>query len=129
MKYNKFKIGIIKTIVLLVLSVILFLLVPIIINYYFVAKKSLSFGILIHYGNYVFTIFLLLSAITIWCVKNIKMRVISLVVLSLMYLWYWFPSIKIYPFRVSLIVLISLIIALFFIYSISKIKNSCSLEK
>ena len=74
------------------------------LNSYFPARRDIAFGIAVYYNKFVFSIVLVLSAF-IWLIvgnKAIRMLFLSLIFLIYFMFW-WYPSILVYPYRISLL--------------------------
>ena len=88
----------------IILYIVLQELVLSFLNSYFPARRDIAFGIAVYYNKFVFSIVLVLSAF-IWLIvgnKAIRMLFLSLIFLIYFIFW-WYPSISVYPYRISLL--------------------------
>ena len=88
----------------IILYIVLQELVLSFLNSYFPARRDIAFGIAVYYNKFVFSIVLVLSAF-IWLMvgnKAIRMLFLTLIFLIYFMLW-WYPSISVYPYRISLL--------------------------
>jgi len=102
----------------IILYIVLQELVLSFLNSYFPAKRDIAFGIAVYYNKFVFSIVLVLSAF-IWLIvgnKAIRMLFLSLIFLIYFIFW-WYPSISVYPYRISLLLGCSM----FFLYWFSSV--------
>lgn len=115
---------IIKSSFLLFISIIVFnLLLKIIfflLDKYYSLNNNTSFSIGVYYGKMFFSILIILSTST-WFLKNRNLRYILIILMFLIYLYYWITSIKIHPYRISLILIISLFVYFFMHYLMKKL--------
>ena len=88
----------------IILYIVLQELVLSFLNSYFSVRRDIAFGIAVYYNKFVFSIVLVLSAF-IWLMvgnKAIRMLFLSLIFLIYFMFW-WYPSILVYPYRISLL--------------------------
>ncbi len=103
MKNSKVRLCILSVFAI-ILYIVLQELVLSFLNSYFPAKRDIAFGIAVYYNKFVFSIVLVLSAF-IWLIvgnKAIRMLFLSLIFLIYLIFW-WYPSILVYPYRISLL--------------------------
>lgn len=124
-------IKIVKASFLLFISIIIFnLLLKIIffvLNKYYSLNNNASLSIGVYYGKIFFSILIILSTST-WFLKSRKLRCILIILMFLIYLYYWFTSIKIHPYRISLILIISLFVYFFMHYFMKKLVDKICVE-
>lgn len=122
---------IIKSSFLLFISIIIFnLLLEIIFFHlykYYSLNNNTSFSIGVYYGKMFFSILIILSTST-WFLKNRNLRYILIILMFLIYLYYWITSIKIHPYRISLILIISLFVYFFMHYLMKKLVDYICVE-
>ena len=110
----------------IILYIVLQELVLSFLNSYFPARRDIAFGIAVYYNKFVFNIVLVLSAF-IWLMignKAIRMLFLSLIFLIYFIFW-WYPSILVSPYRISLLLGCSMFFYIgFHLYIWYSLKNS-----
>ena len=87
----------------MILYIILQELVLSFLNSYFPARRDIAFGIAVYYNKFVFSIVLVLSAFIWLMIGNKAIRTLFLSLIFLIYFMFWYPSILVYPYRISLL--------------------------
>lgn len=77
------------------------------INEYLPTKKSISLGIALYYGKILFSIIIIVSIYT-WLINSKIIRFLLIFILFIVYLFYWYSSLFIYPYRILLLLAFSL---------------------
>jgi len=102
----------------IILYIVLQELVLSFLNSYFPARRDIAFGIAVYYNKFVFSIVLVLSAFIWLMVRNKAIRMLFLSLIFLIYfMFWWYPSILVYPYRISLLLGCSM----FFLYWFSSV--------
>jgi hypothetical protein len=74
---------------------------------YLPTKKSISLGIALYYGKILFSIIIIASIYT-WLINSKIIRFLLIFILFIVYLFYWYSSLFIYPYRILLLIAFSL---------------------
>lgn len=98
---------------LLILSVLIIILyyITLELTWYFLnefspTKNSVFLGIALFYGKILFSIITIISTFT-WLIKMKTIRLLLIFTLFIVYLFNWYSSLFIYPYRISLLIMIS----------------------
>lgn len=78
------------------------------LNEFSPTKNSLFLGIALYYGKILFSIITIISAFT-WLIKIRIIRLFIIFTLFVVYLFNWYSSFFIYPYRISLLIIVSAI--------------------
>lgn len=72
-------------------------------------KSDISWGISIYYSKYIYFMIVILSFLS-WKLKNRKWSYITILIMFFVFCFYWKDSFYVYPNRVLVLLLISLVI-------------------
>lgn len=77
------------------------------IKKYFPIKRNVALGVGVYYSKFIFSIVTFIS-VCVWIIDNKKIRLLLIILVFMLYPIYWWSSISIYPYKISLLLCYSL---------------------